>query len=76
MPTTWGAWLGVYHGLRREYLQSYVDEFVFRFNRSRTRHAAFRPLLGIAAAHALLSYNMLSSPEAKAYLITHDSQPI
>jgi hypothetical protein len=42
--------LGVYHGLRRKYLQSYLDEFVFRFNRRRTRHAAFRSLLGIAAA--------------------------
>ena len=34
--------LGVYHGLRRNHLQSYLDEFVFRFNRRRTRHAAFR----------------------------------
>jgi ISXO2-like transposase domain len=25
--------LGVYHGLRRKHLQSYLDEFVFRFNR-------------------------------------------
>src|SRR6516162_2538697 len=37
--------LGVYHGLRRKHLQSYLDEFVFRFNRRRTRHAAFRSLL-------------------------------
>jgi ISXO2 transposase-like protein len=36
--------LGVYHGLRRKHLQSYLDEFVFRFNRRRTRHAAFRSL--------------------------------
>jgi hypothetical protein len=41
--------LGVYHGLRRNHLQSYLDEFVFRFNRRRTRHAAFRSLLRIAA---------------------------
>jgi predicted RNA-binding Zn-ribbon protein involved in translation (DUF1610 family) len=58
--------LGVYHGLRRKHLQTYLDEFVFRFNRRRTRHAAFRSLLGIAAAHAPLSYKMLISPEAKA----------
>ena len=51
--------LGVYHGLRREHLQSYFDEFVFRFNRRRTRHAAFRSLLGIAAAHQPLPYKML-----------------
>jgi transposase-like protein len=42
--------LGVYHGLRRKHLQSYLDEFVFRFNRRRTRHAAFRALLGIGPA--------------------------
>ena len=58
--------LGVYHGLRRKHLQSYLDEFVFRFNRRRTRPAAFRSLLGIAASHAPLSYNMLISPEARA----------
>lgn len=59
----WG--LGVYHGLRRRHLQSYLDEFVFRFNRRRTRHAAFRSLLGIAATHAPFSYKMLISPEAQ-----------
>ena len=58
--------LGVYHGLRRKYLQSYLDEFVFRFNRRRTRHAAFRSLLGIAAAHQPVPYNTLISPEAAA----------
>ena len=58
--------LGVYHGLRRKHVQSYLDEFVFRFNRRRTRRAAFRSLLGIAAGQAPFSYNMLISPEAKA----------
>jgi len=55
--------LGVYHGLRRKHLQSYLDEFVFRFNRRRTRHAAFRSLLGIAAAHQPHPYKMLILPE-------------
>ena len=58
--------LGVYHGLRRKHLQSCLDEFVFRFNRRRTRHAAFRSLLGIAAGHRPVPYKMLISPEAKA----------
>ena len=53
--------LGVYHGLRRRHLQSYLDEFVFRFNRRHTRHAAFRSLLGIAAGHEPLTYQMLIS---------------
>jgi hypothetical protein len=58
--------LGVYHGLRRKRLQSDLDQFVFRFNRRRTRHAAFRSLLGIATAHAPLSDKMLILPETKA----------
>ena len=61
---TWA--LGVYHGLRREHLQSYLDEFVFRFNRRRHRQASFRSLLDIAAGHAPLTYKMLISPEATA----------
>jgi hypothetical protein len=32
---------------------------------ARTRHAAFLSLLGIAAGHAPLTYNMLIAPEAK-----------
>ena len=60
---TWA--LGVYHGLRRPHLQSYLDEFVFRFNRRRTPHAAFRTLLGIAVAIEPATYNMLIAPEAK-----------
>ena len=58
---TWA--LGVYHGLRSKHLQSYLDEFVFRFNRRRTRHAAFRSLLGIGMRAKPLTYNMLIAPE-------------
>lgn len=61
---TWA--LGVYHGLRREHFQSYLDEFVFRFNRRHHRHASFRSLLGSAAGHAPLTYKMLIAPEATA----------
>ena len=53
----WG--LGVYHGLRRTNLQHYLDEFVFRFNRRRTRHAAFDTLLGIAARTSPAPYHVL-----------------
>ncbi len=58
--------LGVYHGLRRKHLQSYLDEFVFRFNRRNTRHAAFRSLLRIGVTIEHITYNMLISPEATA----------
>ena len=58
---TWA--LGVYHGLRRKHLQSYLDEFVFRFNRRATPHAAFRTLLGIGIAIKPATYSMLISPK-------------
>ena len=59
---TWA--LGVYHGLRRPHLQAYLDEFVFRFNRRRTPHAAFRSLLGIGTTIKPATYRMLIAPEA------------
>jgi predicted RNA-binding Zn-ribbon protein involved in translation (DUF1610 family) len=43
----WG--LGVFHGLRRQHLQRYLDEFVFRWNRRRHTAAAFDTLLGLGA---------------------------
>ena len=53
----WG--LGVYHGLRKANLQHYLDEFVFRFNRRRTRHASFDTLLKISARITPTPYNEL-----------------
>jgi len=57
--------LGVYHGLRSKHLQSYLNEFVFRFNRRRTRHAAFCSLIGIATKRNPITYKMLIQPETK-----------
>ena len=53
----WG--LGVYHGLRKANLQHYLDEFIFRFNRRRTRHAAFDTLLKIGARTTPAPYQVL-----------------
>ena len=53
--------MGVYHGLRPEHLQTYLDEFVFRFNRRRTPTAAFERLLGLAVGLQPTSYQMLTS---------------
>lgn len=45
-------WLiGTYHGVSRNQLQVYLDQFVFRHNRRRTPMAAFKTLLGLGAAH-------------------------
>ena len=63
-PQGLGPW--VYHGLRRKYLQTYLDEFVFRFNRRRTRHATFRSLFAIAIRAKPVTYNMLVAPEQSA----------
>ena len=57
---TWG--LGVYHGLRPKHLKAYLDEFTFRSNRRRTRHAAFATLLGLGVTLKPITYKMLISP--------------
>jgi len=51
--------LGVYHGLRAEHLQAYLDEFVFRFNRRRILYAAFDRLLGLSLTLEPATYRML-----------------
>jgi transposase-like protein len=61
---TWA--LGVYHGLRRPHLQTYLDEFVFRFNRRSNRHAGFARLLAIGLDLKPMTYNMLITPDAQA----------
>ena len=49
------AWLnGTHHGVEPKYLQRYLDEFVFRFNRRNTPMAAFQTLLGISTKKAPL----------------------
>jgi hypothetical protein len=54
---TWA--LGVYHGVRKEHLQAYLDKFVFRFDRRRTSYAAFRTLLDVGLAIKPATYKML-----------------
>ena len=44
---TWA--LGTFHGLRRQHLKRYLDEFVFRWNRRRHTATAFDRLLGLGA---------------------------
>jgi transposase-like protein len=50
----WG--LGTYHGLRRKHVDTYLNEFVFRYNRRFYRHASFETVLGLTARHAPSSY--------------------
>ena len=50
----WG--LGTYHGLRRKHVDSYLNEFVFRYNRRFYRHVSFETLLGIASRRRPVGY--------------------
>jgi transposase-like protein len=50
-------WLvGTHHGVSRDQLQVYLDEFVFRHNRRRTPAAAFQTLLGLGSGRPPTSY--------------------
>jgi ISXO2-like transposase domain len=50
----WG--LGTYHGLRRKHIDTYLNEFVFRYNRRFYRHVSFETMLGLASRHYPTSY--------------------
>jgi len=53
-------WLiGTYHGVSRDQLQVYLDEFVFRHNRRRQPMAAFQTLLGFGTARQPTSYQQI-----------------
>jgi transposase-like protein len=66
-------WLiGTYHGVSRDQLQVYLDEFVFRHNRRRQPMAAFQTLLGLGTGRRPTSYQQirgasdLSEPPAES----------
>ena len=55
--------LGTHHGVDPKYLQVYLDEFVFRFNRRQVPMAAFQTLLGISSTKSHQSMADLRNPE-------------
>ena len=53
-------WLtGTYHGVSRDQLQVYLDEFVFRHNRRRQPMAEFQTLLGLATGRKPTPYKRI-----------------
>jgi len=59
------TWLnGTHHGVNPKYLQNYLDEFVFRFNRRKTPMAAFQTLLGLAAHKVPVGYEKMTLRES------------
>lgn len=53
-------WLiGTHHGVSKDQLQAYLDEFVFRHNRRKTPAAAFQTLLGLGTARRSTGYEQI-----------------
>src|SRR5476651_1417520 len=53
-------WLiGTYHGMSRDQLQVYLDEFVFRHNRRNQPMAGFQTLLGLGTCHLPTCWNQI-----------------
>ena len=53
-------WLiGTYHGVSRDQLQVYLDEFVFRHNRRSQPMAAFQTLLGLGTGRKPTTYKQI-----------------
>ena len=56
------TWInGTHHGVEPKYLQSYLEEFTFRFNRRKTPMAAFQTLLGISMQKKPLALETLQN---------------
>ena len=43
--------LGTYHGVRCKHVDTYLNEFVFRYNRRFYRHVSFETMLELASHH-------------------------
>jgi hypothetical protein len=53
-------WLiGTHHGVSKDQLQVYLDEFFFRHNRRKTPAAAFQTLLGLGTARKSTKYEQI-----------------
>lgn len=51
------TWIdGTFHGVGKPHLQTYLNEFMFRFNRRFFRAVSFRTLLGLGTLQAGLTY--------------------
>lgn len=60
------SWLlGIHHGVSPQHLQTYLNEFTFRFNRRFYPFNSFRSILGIGSNTKSLTYEELYDPECK-----------
>jgi len=54
-----------HHGVDLPHLQTYLDEYTFRFNRRRLPMAAFQTLLDLGAQRGLTPYTQLYCSERR-----------
>lgn len=60
------TWIdGTFHGVGKPHLQTYLNEFMFRFNRRFYRALSFRTLLGLGTLHNGLTYQDIYSVRKK-----------
>ncbi len=64
------TWIrGIHHGVSPQHLQTYLDEYAFRFNRRFYPFSAFRSLLGIASSVNAPTYAELYSGDWEPYKV-------
>ncbi|MCP5042358.1 MAG: IS1595 family transposase [bacterium] len=60
------TWLrGTYHGVSNKHLDSYLQEFVYRFNRRGFEHELFEYVIGAAATASPLTYDQLTAERTR-----------
>jgi hypothetical protein len=57
--------LGTY--LRRQHIDSYLNEFVFRYNRRFYRHVSFETVLGLATRHGPVAYHHRAEKPSQSF---------
>lgn len=58
------TWIdGIFHGVGKHHLQTYLNEFMFRFNRRFLRSVSFQTLLGLGTLKIGLTYREIYSVE-------------
>ena len=71
------SWLiGTHHGVSKQHLQAYLNEYTFRFNRRGTPMAAFQTVLGLAQERLGPTYKGLYGIAKGLELYAHPANPI
>jgi transposase-like protein len=70
------TWLiGTHHGVSKQHLQAYLNEYTFRFNRRNTPTAAFQTVLGLAKGRLGPTYEGLYGIAKGRKVYAHPNNP-